>query len=99
MGKSRETMDVHNGRCHTDQFECGLWFRQLGNSSELDTHLNTCERYRCRMCWLETTTLSELKKHLKENHENQENITIEHFKMSRNSNNEVSVKGYKGKEL
>ena len=96
VGNTRETMNVHIGRFHTDQFECGLCERNLGNSSSLDVHLNTCEIYRCRMCWEEKNTISELKDHLK-NHNNPQHIVIEHFKMSRSSNSEVSITGYKGK--
>ena len=98
VGNTRETMNVHIGRFHTDQFECGLCEINLGNSSSLDVHLNTCEIYRCRMCWEEKKTISELRDHLK-NHDNPQHIVIEHYKMSRSSNSEVSITGYKGKDF
>ena len=56
VGKTRETMNVHIGRYHTDQFECGICEKNLGNSEGLETHLNTCEKYRCRWHWLEVLT-------------------------------------------
>ena len=98
VGKTRETMDVHIGRYHTDKFECGICERQMINFEDLEIHLNTCEKYKCRWCWLETSTLPHMKDHTKE-HENPEQILVEHYKMSRNSNSEVSMTVHSGKDL
>ena len=48
VGQSRETMEVHTGKNHTDNFECGLCEHNFVNIGKLETHLNTCEVYRCR---------------------------------------------------
>ena len=99
VGKSRETMNVHVGRSHTDQFECGLCDTKFENSPLLETHLNTCEMFRCRMCWQERTTISEIKEHLQKKHKGPQPIIIEHFKMSRHNNYEVTSKDHWAKEL
>ena len=41
VGQSRETMEVHIGKTHTDNFECGLWEQTFGNIEKLETHLKT----------------------------------------------------------
>ena len=92
-------MDVHIGRYHTDQFECGICERQLGNYEDLETHLNTCEKYKCRWCWQQTSTLPLMKDHIRNEHDNSQQILVEHYKMSRNSSSEVSITVHSGKDL
>ena len=92
-------MNVHIGKCHTDQFECGLCDRKFENSPLLETHLNTCEMFRCRMCWQERTTISEIKDHLQKKHKGPQPIIIEHFKMSRHNDYEVTFKDHWAKDL
>ena len=82
-------MNVHVSKHHTDLFECGLCERSLENSPNLDTHLNTCEIFRCRMCWQERTTLSDITDHLRKKHKGPQPIIIEHLNMSRNSTTEL----------
>ena len=45
VGKSKETMEVHLGRSHTDLFEC-VFVKLILKVQK--THLKTCEIFRCR---------------------------------------------------
>ena len=93
VGQSRETMEVHIGKSHTDNFECGLCELNFGNIGKLETHLNTCEVYRCRKCYNKETKISEIKAHVQKKHFHPNAATlIDHLKISRNDLNEVSSK-------
>ena len=61
-------MDVHVGKYHTDNYECGLCERNFENIFSLDIHLQTCEQFKCRLCELIGTSLSDLKKQTKDRH-------------------------------
>ena len=93
VGESRETMELHSGRAHTDTFECGICENTFGNSENLEAHIRTCEVYRCKRCHLKETNLSNMKAHIQKKH-NKEKIPtiIQHLKISRNSDNEVTYK-------
>ena len=43
-------MEVHNGKCQTDTFICGLC--EIGTSTfeDLEVHLTSCEIYECEVC-------------------------------------------------
>ena len=60
-------MDIHVGRFHSDDFECGVCDVIYEN---LETHLKTCEIFRCRNCGKLEKTLFELKEHIVERHAN-----------------------------
>ena len=94
LGKCFETMDVHNGKSHTDNFECGLCEKDFGNLEELTLHLNTCEIYRCRRCFKKEISISDIKAHAVRNHNgNGPGATlVDHIKMSRNDSDEVISK-------
>ena len=69
-GKCSETMDVHMGMSHTDTFVCGICDVSFGNSKDLETHLTTCEIYKCNChsCDFKQTKLSDIKEHLEKDH-------------------------------
>ena len=48
VGQSRETMEVHIGKNHTDNFECGLCDLNFGNIGKLEIHLKACNIYMFR---------------------------------------------------
>ena len=84
VGQSRETMEVHIGKSHTDNFECGLCELTFGNIGKLETHLNTCEVYRCRKCFNKETKICEIKAHVQKKHFRPNTATlIDHLKISR----------------
>ena len=92
-GKNELSLEVHHVKCHSEDFECGLCELNFGNVGKLETHLNTCEVYRCRKCYNKETKISEIKAHVHKKHFHPNAATlIDHLKISRNDPNEVSSK-------
>ena len=94
VGKCFETMDVHIGKSHTDNFECGLCEKEFGNIEMLTVHLQTCEIYRCRRCFKKETSISDIKAHAVKKH-NGNGVAatlVDHIKIDRNDSDEVTSK-------
>ena len=72
-------MEVHIGKCYTDNLECGFCDSKFKDLSDLELHLRTCEVYECTNCWKKGKHLHEIKKHVMEDHENCK--TINHIKI------------------
>ena len=89
FGKSKETLEVHNGKMHAEQFKCGLCEMLFDNIQKLETHLITCEVYRCTRCLTKEKTISSIQAHV-ENHTDNNYLYIHHLKTSREDRNEVS---------
>ena len=89
--KNLETMEVHVGKC-SESFECGLCDEKFDKLDDLETHLNTCEVYECALveCLIRLKTLSEMKNHIAEEHE--DGIAMHHLKMDRTDTSKVSFK-------
>ena len=64
VGENDETMEVHIGKTHSDNLECGLCEVQMDTLENLEMHLFTCEIYVCCSCNLKGKSLSELKSHV-----------------------------------
>ena len=47
VGTNDMTMEVHNGKFHTDIFDCGICEYVAESEDNLDLHLFTCEIYHC----------------------------------------------------
>ena len=47
LGTNEYTMEVHNGKDHSDNFECGLCEYAAETEENLELHLFTCEMYHC----------------------------------------------------
>ena len=45
--KTVETMEVHVGKCQTEDFECGLCEFSTNSLENLELHLKSCEIYEC----------------------------------------------------
>ena len=43
-------MEVHNGKEHSDEFECGLCEINTKDKEELEVHFSTCEIFKCMTC-------------------------------------------------
>ena len=103
VGTNDYTMEVHNGKDHSDNFESGLCEYAAENEESLELHLFTCEIYHCTatsgktQCNLKGKNLSEMKKHLEKEHEG--NGIMRHVKMCTHNMNEVAVKGYYMEEI
>ena len=91
IGNNMHTHEVHMGKCHSSNHDCGLCDRELGNLGDLEVHINTCEIYKCRTCGHKEKTVSDIKKHANLLHDG---CHIDHLKLSRNNKEEVSEKTY-----
>ena len=87
-------MDVHVGKEHTDNFECGICNHKAQSKDDLEVHLFTCEMYKCGRCDYKENSISKIKKHTKKKHGIRTNKTLQHVKMDRNNPSEVSDKTY-----
>ena len=83
-------MEVHTGRCHSADYECGLCDFKATNLENLETHLSTCEIYECEGCYFRVTQICDMKSHMETKHEKY-NVRIWHVKVDRN-NDEVMDK-------
>ena len=90
ISETIETMEVHIGKCCYDHFECGLCEAHFENFEMLELHLVTCEVYECGKCFIRVKNLSEMKKHIKEEHE--DGKYLHHLKIDRNDDKIVSFK-------
>ena len=43
-------MEVHIGKKHSDQFDCGICDLEIKSLENLKIHLSTCEIYKCDCC-------------------------------------------------
>ena len=55
-------MEVHLGKCRTDNFECGFCESTFKELNDLKLHLKTCEVYECNSCYLGFQNISDIKK-------------------------------------
>ena len=101
VGQSVETMEVHNGKAHTKDFECGICEVSFGNNDDLDTHLTTCEVYKCNFqsCSCKETKLSDIKVHMEKEHGGGQYLKIQHLKISRTNQDEVTSTSYYYEDL
>ena len=99
VGQSKDTMEVHAGKTHTDNYECGLREVNFENGNDLETHINTCEIYRCKRCYLKFIQLSDVKAHVEKKHKGVQSTLIQHLKISCVNSDEVSSKEYWYTEL
>ena len=65
LGINETTMEVHFGKEHSENIECGLCEFLAKDQVDLDIHLSTCESYKCDACNFVTTTLASMKTHVK----------------------------------
>ena len=94
LGDSQRTMEVHIGKHHLENIECGLCESEFQTKDELDVHLFTCETYTCNREDCDDYTvksLEELKTHIREKHGT---AVFIHIKMKRSNYNEVDKKSY-----
>ena len=92
------TMEVHIGKCFSDNLECGLCDTKFDDKDNLELHLRTCEVYECSECYLKDRNLNDMKKHVLEDHE-EFTDTIQHMKIDLENLTKVIIKSYKLSEL
>ena len=64
-----------------------------------EIHLKTCEIYRCTKCGNVAINLQNIKSHIQQDHEGENNNRVVHTKISRESTEEVTSKTYRLEEL
>ena len=62
-----ETLAVHIGKNHTDDFKCGLCERCFETKENLETHLNTCEVFQCTKCKKKEPVMADMREHIVKN--------------------------------
>ena len=74
LGEDELAMLGHTGKTHGDKFECGLCDYIAKDLERLETHLSTCETYKCNISDKIVTKLQDIKikTHFLENHETKE---------------------------
>ena len=92
------TMEVHFWRNHSENVECGLCEFKAKSGEHLETHLVTCEIYKCEDCDVRFTKLSDMKRHKKETHA-QWVFEIIYAKLDKKNQELVSTEKYEYTEL
>ena len=88
-------MDVQVWKHRADDFECGLCENKFGTLENLEIHLQSCEKFKCRLCELMGKSIAELKKHTKERHLGAfKGGLINHIKLDRSNFKDVTITGH-----
>ena len=82
-------MEVHIGKCHSENDDCGICSFEAGSLQSLETHLRTCEVYQCDECEERIKSIKEIKEHITNTRE-REAWWVNHLKMDRNAFSEKS---------
>ena len=90
---------MHFGREHSDIIGGWLCDFLVKDLWDLDTHLSTCEIYKCDPCNFVTTNLGNMKTHIEKDHEDKFNSHIIHNKKNRINKEEFDPQYYTKKEL
>ena len=92
VGECEATMEVHIGKDHSVNFECGICDLVVNTLENLEIHLFSCEVYQCDMCKSKFKSISQFKKHIPEMKcmEAGGYQYVHHLKMERHKPNEVS---------
>ena len=91
-------MEVHVKRLHADKIFCGLCGFTTRKLETLETHMNTCETFKCLECQKLTTNISEIKEHMKTDHPGK-NCWIRHCLSDRKFAEYYKENDYQSKEL
>ena len=99
--KSIYNMEVHIGKCFSNNFECGLCDAKFEDLTSLELHLRTCEIYECSECYQKIKTITDMKKHFVDNHASCDkgSDVIQHLKIDLERLSEVIIKSYFISEL
>ena len=92
-------IEVHVGKDHGENFECGLCEFVAKDLEALEIHLCTCEIYKCEKCADVFKHLSELKTHFVKYHEKEMYRNAEHIKQNRDNKEVYDTRTYKFEDL
>ena len=88
-------MELHIEKYHSDILECGICEYKAEDLEALETHLFTCELFRCNHCKLMMKDLKNMKEHINAEHGgNGIFCDFTHTKMDSKDFTEVSSIGY-----
>ena len=87
-------IEVHVGREHGENFECGLCEYIAEDLEVLDVHLQSCEIYKCSNCGSVLKNLQELKQHFLDLHGNDKKRKATHMKQSREDRYSYDTREY-----
>ena len=96
MEKSKKQSS--KSKLHSEKINCGLCNYEASELESLETHMNTCEIYKCSDCKKIVKTLADMKNHLRNEH-NGKVVYITHSKMDRKCADYFNSKDYSSKEL
>ena len=82
-------MEVHIGKCHSENYDCGICSFEAGSLERVETHLRTCEVYQCDECEERIKSLKEIKE-LITNIDEREAWWVNNLKMDGNTFSEIS---------
>ena len=99
LGINETTMEVHFGKEHSENIECGLCDFPAKDQADLDIHLSTCESYKCGACTFVTTTLTNMKTHIEKDHKGTFIAQIVHSKQNRTNKEEFDSHYYTKQDL
>ena len=100
FGESELEMEVHIGKKHSDQFDCGICDLEIKSLENLKIHLSTCEIYKCDCCGKKVATLKEIKTHMETEHpENKQHLYVIHLKQNRSDCEVIDEKLHNTTEL
>ena len=83
---------VHPWRGHGENFECVLCELNAEDLESLDTHLLTCEVYKCNKCGNVFKNLQDLKQHSQENETHKTTTNIKQSREDKNSYDSISYR-------
>ena len=87
------------GKIHCEKIECGMCDNIFNDLATLETHLSTCETYKCDECNFISFKLSEMKVHPDDQHNGGKGIQVIHSKQNRANNEEYDCTYYTTSEL
>ena len=97
-GNNAWTLQIHNGKAHSESIECGLCDFVAKDLDVLNLHLKTCEIYECNQCEHVSKKISSIKNHVKGNTDCNSS-TVHHVKIDRHNDEEADSNEYKQDEL
>ena len=92
--KSIYTMEIHIGKCNSNNYECGLCDEKFDDLTTLELHLRSCEIYECSECYKKDKDLNDMKKHFVNDHAEckEGSDIIQHLKIDSENLSEVIIK-------
>ena len=84
IGQNEITMEVHYGKFHSKNFDCGICDNEAKSLANLQMHLFTCEMFKCSVCEkkVKGKHSKPIKPHVITVHN--DSCGIEHLKINRN---------------